>query len=300
MYQAVQTVMDENNSIWQPVTSVADVANKVKSIIVDILELRQIQELNTNGITVNKETLRENLVQSTLKVSRAIVAYATVTKNYQLLGEVNYTKSDFTTARENILYDRAILVHSRAVPLETELAAYLIKPEDIAIIQTLADDFIKAIPEKRVAVSVKKTSTIDLKQKFSDMDAVLKEQLDRMILLFETEKPDFVKQYFTARIIVDLGHRTTNHETIVSGIVLDISNDQPITGALVILVEKNLTYTTGSDGHFNFNAGEGGEYVIKVEKEGYQVYSGDPVKVDTGTEVKLEIDLKPELQTVVN
>ena len=77
MFQAVQTVMDENASIWQDLTIVADVANKVKSIIVDILNIRQVQERDTTGITVNKTVIRDNLVQATLKVIRALVAFAT-------------------------------------------------------------------------------------------------------------------------------------------------------------------------------------------------------------------------------
>jgi len=300
MFQAVQTVMDENASIWQDLTIVADVANKVKSIIVDILNIRQVQERDTTGITVNKTVIRDNLVQATLKVIRALVAYATVKKNYVLLGEVNYTKSDLENSRDNILYDRARLIHTKAQSLELELLDYFIGTPDITAIDTLSKEFNIAIPEKRAALTVQKTSTSDLKQKFADADLILKEQLDKVILILEPERPDFVKQYFNARLIIDLGHRTTNHETIISGNILDFVTKQPVTGALVILAGKDLAYTTGSDGHFSLNAGEGGEYIIKVDKEGYQVYTSDPVKVDTGTEVKLEIDLKPELQTVVN
>ena len=298
MFQAVQTVMDENASIWQDLTIVADVANKVKSIIVDILNIRQVQERDTTGITVNKTVIRDNLIQATVKVIRALVAFATVKKDYVLLGEVNYTKSELEKSRDNILYDRARLIHSRAQPLELELLDYFIGTPDITAIDTLAKDFNIAIPEKRAATTVQKTSTSDLKQKFAEADLILYEQLDKLILILEPEHPDFVKQYFIARTIVNLGHRTSNQITVVSGIVADLNTEKPITGALVTLVEKNLTYTTGSDGHFTFDIDEGGEYVIKVEKDDYHAYISHTIKVDKGTEVKLEIDLEPQLQVV--
>lgn len=127
MYEAVNTVMDNNSTIWSTMAATSDISTKVKSIITDIQNLRQIQVLDTKGITVNKATIREQLTEATLKLSRALAAYASMNNNYELLGEVNYTQSAFNKSRDNILFDLATLIQNKARLYETELADFIIK-----------------------------------------------------------------------------------------------------------------------------------------------------------------------------
>lgn len=295
MFEATNAVMDANSAIWTPVDAVSDISIKVKSIITDIQDLRQIQELDTKGITVNKTVVRDELITATLKLINGISAYASITENYTLLGEVKYTPSQLKTARDTIFYDIAVLIQSKAAPLETELAKYLIKTDDITGQQALISQYTEALPEKRVAVVTSKTSTTDLKIKFKEMDVLLKEKLDRLILIFEATNPDFVKQYFNARIIIDLGKRHTTNKTIISGLVTDFETEKPIDEAHVWIVETGQSFNTGSDGHFTFTLEKAGDYILKTEKATYQTFSSDTVKVDEGQEVSLEIELEPQV-----
>jgi phosphate uptake regulator len=293
MYEAVNTVMDKNSTIWTPLLVASDLSTKVKSIIVKIQDLRQVQALDTKGITVNKSVVREQLTTATLKLSNALAAYASLNNNYELLGEVNYTPSALNKSRDNILFDIATIIQNKAKLYETELADFLIKPEDITGQQTLIDQYIEAIPEKRVAVTASKTSTTDLKAQFREMDTLLKENLDRVILLFKSTNPDFVQQYFNARIIIDLGHRSTNNKTIISGLVTGFEDEKPIDAVHVWIVETGQSFNTGTDGHFEFTLEKPGEYLVKAQKEGYKTYTSDQVKIEEGHEITLDIDLEP-------
>ncbi|MCD4666053.1 MAG: carboxypeptidase-like regulatory domain-containing protein, partial [Bacteroidales bacterium] len=249
--------------------------------------------LDTKGITVNKTVVREQLTTATLKLSRALAAYASLNSNYQLLSEVNYTLSTLNKSRDNIFYDIAVLIQTKAKQYEVDLANFLIKPEDITGQQALIDQYIEAVPEKRVAVVTSKTSTADLKLKIREMDVLLKEKLDRLILLFEAENSDFVQQYFNARIIIDLGHRSTNNKTIISGLVTGFEDEKPIDAVHVWIVETGQSFNTGSDGHFEFTLEKPGEYVVKAEKTGYKTYTSDQLKVEEGHELTLDVDLEP-------
>lgn len=293
MYEAVDTVLDKNSTIWSSLTTVTDTSIKLKAIIVEIRNLRQVQELDSKGITVNKADVREQLTGATLKLIRAIAAYASLNNNHKLLGEVNYTPSTLNKSRDNIFYDIAVLIQSKAKQYELELADFLIKPEDITGQQSLINRYILAVPEKRAAVVVSKTSTADLKLKIREMDILLKENLDRLILLFETDNADFVQQYFSARIIIDLGHRTTTKKTIISGLVTDFESEKPIEGAHVWILETGQSFNTGSDGHFEINIENPGDYVLKVEKAGYKTYTSDQVHIEKAHEITLDIDLEP-------
>ncbi|MEZ5195256.1 MAG: carboxypeptidase-like regulatory domain-containing protein [Bacteroidales bacterium] len=292
-YQATIAVLDANATIWSEVASVSDIATKVKACVSGIQSLRQVQELDTKGITVNKAVVREQLTAITLKLINGLVGFASFTDNYTLLDEVNYTPSELEKARDTIFYDKALLIHGKARTYETELAAYLITPEDILTAETLLAEYLTAIPEKRAAVAVSKTSTYNLKLKFRECDDLLKNKLDKLIKIFQPTYPDFVNQYFTARIIIDLGRRSADQKTIIAGTVTDFETDAPITGALVTIVQTGQTYITAADGLFSVELANPGEYTVQVEKTGYQTFTEGSIQVEKGQEVTLEIDLEP-------
>lgn len=125
------------------------------------------------------------------------------------------------------------------------------------------------------------------------MDELLKEKLDRLILLFKSEYPDFVQQYFNARIIIDLGHRSSNNKTIITGLVTGFQDEQPIDAVHVWIVETGQSFNTGTDGHFEFTLEKPGEYVVKAQKEGYKTFTSDQVKIEEGHEITIDIDLEP-------
>ncbi|MEZ5198510.1 MAG: carboxypeptidase-like regulatory domain-containing protein [Bacteroidales bacterium] len=290
---AVDTVLDDNKIVWQPLPAFSDIATKVKAIKAEIVNLRQIQEQDKKGLTVNKTLTREQLTIATLKLINGLAAYAALNNNHELLAEVNYTPTNLTSARDTIISDIALLIQNKAIEFETQLADFLVTTEDIAAQLALLEQYNIAVPDKRVADSTSKAATADLKLKFKEMDILLKEKLDRLVRLFETTNPDFVQQYFNARIIIDLGRRSsTNNKALISGSVTDFETEAPIAGASVAILKTGLTATTGTDGYFSIDVVNAGNYSIQVEKIAYKTYIEDAVQIEKGQEITLEIELE--------
>ncbi|MEZ5083673.1 MAG: hypothetical protein R2750_09505 [Bacteroidales bacterium] len=80
-------------------------------------------------------------------LANALASYATINDNLELLGEVSYTLSDLKKSRDNVFYDIAVLIQSKARPLETELGAFLVKPEDITAQQSLIEQYMQVLPK---------------------------------------------------------------------------------------------------------------------------------------------------------
>jgi hypothetical protein len=140
-----------------------------------------------------------------LKVSGSLLAYASVTNNAELTGIADYTKSELMKARDNIFYDKARIIYEAAQPLATQLAGYNIVAADITQFQTLLGQFLTTIPKRRNATAVSKSATTAIGGLFKDVDAILKNKLDKLVLSFRVTNPDFYTNYLNARIIVDLG-----------------------------------------------------------------------------------------------
>lgn len=72
----------------------------------------------------------------------------------------------------------------------------------------------------------------------------------------------------------------------ISGQVTDFTSGEPLINAQVTLIPGAKTTQTGSDGSFSFSGLDEGQYVVSVQKNGYQsnrknvtVVSGETVSV---------------------
>jgi len=294
MIEAVITVLNNNSTTWNSIPPIVEIKTKVETNLTKIRGLRQIQEKDFTGITVNKAEIRENLIAATLKLIGGLMAYATVTSNHELRNSINYGKHDLNHSRDNILYDKALLVYNTAQPLATELAVYLIGEEDILAVDTLLKKYEPAIPEKRAATSETKAATEALKQTFKDTSFLLKDKLDNLMLIFQAGNPDFYNAYVNSRIIIDLGKRHKSNKTIISGIIEKADTEIPINGAYVWIMEKGISFTTGPDGSFSLDIGEAGTYTLKAEKQGYKTHTEDPIAIEKGDEVIIDVEMEIE------
>ncbi len=127
--------------------------------------------------------------------------------------KANYTKSELKTAPDPVLYNIGTLLVSLATPILADLNKYFISSDKMDKLNGLLADFNGAIPQKRVAVSVSKVSTVNIGEVVSSLNTMLKDEIDVLMLLFEETQPDFYRAYKNARIIVDYAGRGPAKDT---------------------------------------------------------------------------------------
>jgi len=157
--------------------------------------------------------LRDNLVTRILQLSAALKAHANSTKNKELKAKANYTKSELKTAPDPVLYNIGTLMVSLATPILEDLNKYFVGNDKMDDLNGLLADFNVAIPQKRVANSVSKVSTVNIGELVSSLSILLKEEIDVLMQLFEETQPDFYRAYKNARIIVDYNGRGPAKDT---------------------------------------------------------------------------------------
>lgn len=215
MFEAVQAFLVNTQATWTPIAAIGTTKTELDGKITAIRTERQKQEKDASGLVIERKQLRETLTRQTLKVSGALMAYASVVNNQELMGIADYPPSAFTIVRDNIVYDMARVIYEAAQPLATQLAGYNVVAADITQLQTLLGQFLTAIPKRRNATAVSKSATTAIGGLFKDVDAILKNKLDKLVLSFRVTNTDFYTNYLNARIIVDLGARKGPEEVVV-------------------------------------------------------------------------------------
>ncbi len=204
---AVQTVVNNNNSIWSGLPAFVTAFGDYETVIQEIQNNRVVQEADTSGVTLDKHSAEAALIEKTLAVSSGTYAYATAVNNNTLRKKIAFSPSSLSRSRDTVLRDICQLVHSEVNAVIANLADYGILPADLTDLQNKIDAYNSVIAEPREAITDKSTATQELVLLFKKFDGIINDMLDKLMVNFKSSDPNFHRQYTNARIIVDLGVR---------------------------------------------------------------------------------------------
>jgi len=207
MFETVDSVLDKNSSLFELIPELVSAHRLLKEGKTLILQYRQVQEAETSGLTTTKENVKTDFINSILKFSAALRAYATSTKNEDLKAKAHYVSSELKKAADPILFDIGTLLFGLANPIKTKLTKYSVGENEIAELEALLPAFKLAYPQQRVATTESKMSTGNIDKVFKSTMKLLKEVIDELMLPFQFSKPDFYNTYKNARLIVNYSGR---------------------------------------------------------------------------------------------
>ena len=119
-----------------------------------------------------------------LKLSTAIVAYAAMTDNFNLIEKCDETPSALDGMRDNDFYTYSKLVLTEATPLVPSLAPYGVVADDLTNASTAATTYLENIQNPRVQINERSRSLSEIETLFTDTDTFLREKLDKVMKVF--------------------------------------------------------------------------------------------------------------------
>lgn len=204
MYATVIQVCNANNAAWSGLTAFANAFTNFSNATQAISDTRITQETITTGIAQDKTALRERMATLAQRVGSAVAAYASVTSNNELRNKVNYTFTDLLRTRDTISADRCRVIYTEANAVVADLTDYGVDATMLTELDAAITAYSAIIVSPRTAISIRKTSTAELKALFKQADDVLKNQMDLLAKMFMDSAPTFYSNYLNARVIVDL------------------------------------------------------------------------------------------------
>jgi hypothetical protein len=205
MYLAVKAVCDRNNSTWQTMQAFGDGYTEFGGHVQTIQTLSQSQSQATTGLATDKEQLRQAMAGATVEVAGAVSAYARKAKNNDLAARVSVSASSIMTGRDTLAADTARNVHTAATANLANLGSYGVTAAKLTALKAKIDAYAASISKPRDARASTKTVTEQMDGEFKAADAVLKDQMDKLVPQFKSANAAFVADYQNARIIVDSG-----------------------------------------------------------------------------------------------
>jgi Carboxypeptidase regulatory-like domain len=265
MYRATEKHCVDNTEITKNMPAFVAAVTEFKAKIAELNGTTQLRSSVLTGIATDKNAFRQSLGMQASDVAGMIFAFASVSANNTLKQEVNFSLSKLIQGNEEAFISRCQNIHAKGVENLGALADYGITQQTLTNLQTAITDYVAKSPQTRTAKSNRKTLTANLSNLFKQADTVLKEQMDKLIVAFRAEHPDFVKTYEANRIIVDAASTTTQ----LKGKVTAQADGLPIKGVTVSVAGANLTVLTDAKGEYLIKPIVVGKYTVTFSKEGF-------------------------------
>jgi hypothetical protein len=155
------------------------------------------------GIAMDKGVSAADLCALAARNAGLIYAYAAKTGNNTLRQAVDFSKSDLQRLKDAELAPVCQNIHDAGVANLAALGDYGVTAAKLAEFQTAINGYLAQIAAPRDAIVDRKVTKANIVELFKQGDFILREVLDKLIEDFADDNPDFVKQYKSARIIID-------------------------------------------------------------------------------------------------
>lgn len=210
MYHAVSLVCQTHTSAWD--TTPAFVQG-YDAFVAKVTALEQQAYQHTQslvGVRENKDVFRETTIEKAEVIANALRSLAAFSGNSMLKSAMRFQHTQLEKSNATRLIQYLDSIIEAAGSHIIELPDYGVSQTKLDELIVLRDQLTHQLSATRNALVVRKSLTTNLEQLAKEIDQLLKNALDKLVLVLKADSPQFFLQYTAARVIVD--HRGKTHK----------------------------------------------------------------------------------------
>ena len=204
-YRVVLSVLNENQTVVATLPALSTAVTNFKAHVSNISVRDTEYTASTSGKTRAKNLIEDELLDNLIPLADSLNAYSSRNKIEDLKAKSKVNRTNLKGMRDSDLISKARLIHGL---LDSNIAVL----SDFGITNAKVTDLLNKIVEYEAALGVKDTSFATksatrqtLSQLFDQADLVLKTEIDALMENFKADNKMFYDQYWSARVIKDLG-----------------------------------------------------------------------------------------------
>jgi hypothetical protein len=288
MYKAVKAFLESKaaafNGFKRAQTEIA-AFNKQNKALDDYINE---QAGSSKGMTSQKNTLLENLVQLTLKSSRKALVYAIDQDDDVLQQLFNVQVHDLVKSSVTKTLAAVQNIYAALQPLSGQLDEYRVTADDITAIGNAVDAFKAAEGTPEIAQAFAEAGTKGIEATMPLMDKNL-HLLDDLIIHGMDEDPDLIREYRKVRRVKETGSRHTGLIATIN----DAASGKGIEGATMLVQDLNKKATSDILGVADIESIKPGMYHIIFTADGYAPQT-QILKIEQGKTLDEEVRMVKE------
>jgi hypothetical protein len=168
---------------------------------IDVISTQQAKDIT--GVTSDKNTVMDEVIDYLVDVSGAVHSYAISTGDQTLQAKVNYKESAISKMSQPDLTKASAIVIEEAEKIAPEvLANEGITATELAEFKTAYNEFKEITSDPRSAIIDRSGYTQQIADLFSEASDLKKNTLDRLASQFRRKAPEFYLKYKAAATVI--------------------------------------------------------------------------------------------------
>lgn len=207
MGATVAAYMNKNLTIWTGNKAVTDTVASLNTALGTVGTKAQQQEAPIVGEEEKKVLVRHDYEDEIMRIGGQLCSLADKTGDTNLGAQTELTLAQLDKLSVDVLEATGSRVSGLATANLAALADYGITQTDVTALDALTTQFhsVKTAPRKAIATRAGQTKTMSPAVK--TVTSLLRNHLDKQMLMFKKSSPEFYAGYVSARVIVDRGGR---------------------------------------------------------------------------------------------
>lgn len=216
MFQSVRSLLEKFIQITADAPAIGRATERLKNLIVRIEEIHQKHKTIAKGKAAEKDYLEDEMMNDLVAFNYALYAGAGEQKDTVLQAQTKATESDFKKMRQSELLERAKSVLAQAETHKDMLIDNGIDQVRLDLFKNKLLKFETALKSLGATAAEKSAARQELDSAFEETDQLLTNTLDPLIEVFRSNQPEFYNQYYSARVIKDIGggHQRRNDDNV--------------------------------------------------------------------------------------
>ena len=202
--QTLDGVLEEHEDTWNTLPAFVRARNELGSVIPQITGTVQVQ-LSTPDAAGEKRLARETLGDTATEIAAAIFSYAEENDDPELAGRVDLSRTDIIKGRDTSVVARCRDIHAAATENLALLADAGVTAAKLTAFKKQIDGFENLQTKPRQHVAKRSAATRLMPTLLRKADRIVNRRMNKLVVQFKTNAPDFYNAYQTAVAIVDSG-----------------------------------------------------------------------------------------------
>ena len=211
MFSAVHDSFKTYSTILDTNPAMTSARNVFGTMLEELEQVEMIQSGHAVGHAELKQKEEAEMIQATVQIAAILYVYALDKDLPDLQKKASVSPSMLKRMSSGALKTACLNILQLAEQHKEVFVDYGSKPEKVDELKKEIDDFVAVISAPRSAIVTRSQATQRMKEIFSDINHLLKNKIDKLMLLFEHSHAEAYQNYKAARIIVDL-HKGNKQE----------------------------------------------------------------------------------------
>lgn len=290
-FERTLALLNNNLTIIQNIAAITETKNALDNVITQIRLLNIEEEKGMGGAMGSFMDAKNDLINTTLAVQGALIAYAIAENNHALIEAIDFGASYLRKASHQAMYDKCKVVYDLALPFKVALSTgYQLPQTTTEHLGIALETYRLALPNKDLAKQETAAKTKKRKTAFAKASEIMS-KLGKLMLMFRSVQPEFFESYQEASYIGGYSSKKAKNQTFVTGQAVDFETHEAIAGAKISVVLQQAETFSGVDGNFSLAIPTPGEITIKAEKAGYNVWEDDII-IELGETVTVLVEIE--------